>query len=159
MRINFKKSNLIYIISFLFGIITPFVTAIIVIEFFYIGIFLPFLLVISVLILLVNIINNKKKNFFSKETTKIAFVLPIFIFSQILSSFIVDKIQRFRSNLIISKIQNKEIEISSTPKRNIGIEYQKLKNNDFVIKYGRGFFVTEIYYDSEKEWKSYGWND
>lgn len=155
MRINFKKSNLIYIISFLFGIITPFVTAIIVIEFFYIGIFLPFLLVISVLILFI----NKKKNFFSKETTKIAFVLPIFIFSQILSSFIVDKIQRFRSNLIISKIQNKEIEISSTPKKNIGIEYQKLKNNDFVIKYGRGFFVTEIYYDSEKEWKSYGWND
>lgn len=159
MRTNFKIINLVYIIPFLVGIITPFVSAIIVIELFFVGIFLAFLLGISVIVLIVNIIVKKKRNYFTKDSTMIAFIIPIFIFSQILSSFVVHKVQRFRSDLIIKKIQNKEIEIPSKPEKDFGIEYYKLNDNDFVVEYERGFFVTEKYYNENKEWKSYGWND
>ncbi len=159
MKTNFKILNLFYIIPFLIGVIAPFVSAIIVIELFFVGIFLAFLLGISIIILIANIFVNQKENYFNRYSTMIAFIIPIFIFSQILSSFVVNKVQKFRSDLIIRKIQNKEIEIPSKPKKSFGIEYYKLKNNDFVVEYERGFFVTEKYYDSEKKWKSYGWND
>lgn len=139
--------------------IAPFVSAIIVFEFFFVGIFLAFLLGVSIIILIVNIFVNQKENYFTKYSTMIAFIIPIFIFSQIFSSFVVHSIQRFRSDFLIKKLQNNEVEISSNPRKSFGIEYYKLKNNDFIVEYERGFFVTEKYYDSEKKWKSYGWND
>ena len=152
-----KNKYFIWIIIVL-GIITPFIGYAVVVEMFFLLIPFGIILTISSLLFIINI-TKYKKNVFKQKSTLIFSLLPIFLISQVVSTFAFDKIQRFRSNSIIKKIEEKEIRITSTPTKNFGIEYYKLKNNDFVVQYNRGFFVREKYYDEEKQWKSYGWND
>ena len=41
-----------------------------------------------------------------------------------------------------------------------GIKYKKaLNENNFELKYSRGFMVNDKYDSKIKMWKSYGWND
>ncbi|KFC22455.1 hypothetical protein IO90_05845 [Chryseobacterium sp. FH1] len=121
---------------------------------------IPFvaILFISIVTFFFNLIKYKKE-VFKKKSTVLLPLLPIFLTSQLISTFTVDRIQRFRSDIIIKKIEGKEIAITLTPTANFGIEYHKLKNNSFVIQYYRGFLISEKYDNEEKKWKSYGCND
>jgi len=88
-------------------------------------------------------------------------LLPIFILSQFTSTFIVDKIQRFRGDQVITEIEQIKNETGFFPKKyelNLGMKYLKHQKH-FEIQYSRGFMITEIYHSESKTWKSYGWND
>lgn len=154
---NITLKHLFWIIVIL-GIITPFIGYAVVIEIFFLLIPFGIILMVSLLIFIFNILKYKN-NILKQKSTLVLFLLPIFLISQVVSTFAVDKIQRFRGNQIIKKIQEKEITINSSPIKNFGIEYYKLKDTDFVIQYDRGFLVTQKYYNKEKKWKSYGWNE
>ncbi len=86
-----------------------------------------------------------------------------FLFYLKLSGFTVDKIQRLRSNRIITEIEKLKSETGNLPEKynlTAGIEYIKIKDEEhFVIKYSRGFMVTEKYQSKYNHWRSYGWND
>lgn len=155
MKINLKYFRWIIIIL---GIITPFIDYAVIIQMFFLIIPFAIILFISIVNFIFNLIEYKKE-VFKKKSTVLLSLLPIFLISQLISSFTVDRIQRFRSNIIIKKIEAKEIIITSIPTTNFGIKYHKLKNNVFVVQYNRGFLISEKYYNEEKKWKSYGWND
>ena len=103
------------------------------------------------------------KNINTRRALFIFSILPVFIVSQLLSGFTVNKIQRVRSNRIISELEKIKFEKGIFPKKYdliAGIKYIKMKDNEhFVIKYSRGFMVTEKYSSEKKNWRSYGWND
>jgi len=123
---------------------------------------IPFsiIFVVTLIYLIVSLLNKKLNN---RKEIFIFSILPIFIISQLISGFTVEKIQRLRSNHIISEIEKIKTETGIFPEKYdlvMGIEYIRMKNKDsFVIKYSRGFMVTEKYDSKNKNWKSYGWND
>lgn len=74
--------------------------------------------------------------------------------------FIVDKVQRFRSEQIIFTLKNNSKIHPKEMPTTYGIKYNKFTySNNFNIEYKRGFFVREIYNSESKTWKSYGWRD
>ena len=123
---------------------------------------IPFALIFlgTFLYMIISLISEKLN---SGKALFIFSILPIFILSQVLSGFSVDKIQRFRSNRIISELEQIKSESGTLPEKYdliAGIEYIKMRDNEhFVIKYSRGFMVTEKYDSEYKKWRSYGWND
>lgn len=144
----------------LFGLIAPFIPSFIVIEFFFI--IIPFALAFAVtLILLIVSLLNKKMD--SRVTIFAFSILPSFIFAQLLSGFCVHKIQRFRSNQIISELNKIKVERRVLPEQydlTAGIVYTRLNGNEhFKIEYSRGFMVTEKYCSGNGKWTSSGWND
>lgn len=157
LRMTIKLKHFIWLIMIL-GIMTPFISHAVVVQMFFLLIPFGIILIVSLPIFIFNILKYKK-NVRKQQSTLILCLLPIFLISQIVSTFTVDKIQRFRTNQIIEKIREKKMTINSSPIKNFGIEYYTLRGTDFIVQYNRGFLVTEKYYDEEKEWKSYGWND
>ena len=156
-----KKTKMIIIfVTILIGIIVPFIPSLVVIEMFFL--LIPFVIIgIASLIYLIASFVNDELN--SKKALFVFLILPLFIISQLISGFVVDKIQRFRSNQIIAEIEQLKSETGTLPEKyNLiaGLEYVKMNNNEnFVIRYSRGFMVTEKYYSEKKSWSSYGWND
>ena len=121
------------------------------------GLFLYFLLLLisSVLIIINSISKNKKIS-----DSIISFLIPIFIATQITSTFLVDK---FRSESLIEElhlIQKQKKKLPENIETPTGIKYHKIKGEEtFVISFSRGFLITEKYYSDEDKWRSYGWND
>ena len=69
----------------------------------------------------------------SKKALFVFSILPIFIISQLVSGFTVDKIQRFRSKQVIAEIEYLKSENGNVPDEyelNAGLEYTKLKNDE-----------------------------
>lgn len=156
---NRNKKIALFIII-LIGIIVPFIPSLTVIEMFFLLIPFAVIFVVTLIYLIISLINE---NIHTGKALFIFSILPIFIISQIVSGFTVDKIQRVRSNRIISELKQIKSENGILPEKYdliAGIEYIKMKDNEhFVIKYSRGFMVTEKYESKNKNWKSYGWND
>jgi len=151
--------NFIFLLVIILGIITPFIDYFVAIQMFYLLIPCGVILLVSIFLFIYNLLRHKQ-NIFRHTSTKIILILPAFLFMQILSTYAVDKIQRFRSEQIIRNlVHNKNYYPNSTHKT-LGIEYKKSPNSiHFEIKYERGFFVREIYDSQKKSWESYGWND
>lgn len=155
-----QKKKIITFSIILIGFIIPFVPYLVVFQMFYLLVPFAITFVISLIYIIINLVTQ------NTNTRKALFVfslLPIFILSQLVPSFTVDKIQRFRSDRIISKMEKIKSETEKLPEKYElvgGIEYIKIKGEEsFVIKYPRGFMVTEIYQSKHTHWRSYGWND
>ena len=155
-----KNKKIILLVLIAIGIIVPFVPTLMAIEMFFL--LIPFAIIfgMSLIWLIVSFLN---KNLNSQKALFIFSILPIFLFSQILSGFTVDKIQKFRSIRIISEIERLKFENGILPNKFeliAGIHYTKKKNKEhFRIEYSRGFMITKKYDSENKKWKSYGWND
>ena len=97
---------------------------------------------------------------FYRNTKKIIFIfliLPVFIFSQLLSVKLVKRIQRYRSEKIISEIEKIKEQFDHYPTKfetKMGVEYQKEKSSDnYKIQYSIGFLVCEEYNSGNKSWQ------
>ena len=147
-------------IIILIGIIVPFIPSLTVIEMFFLVIPFAIIFLVTLTYLIMSLLN---KNLNIRKALFVFSILPTFIISQIASGFTVDKIQRLRSNRIITEIEKLRSETGILPEKYdvvAGIEYIKMKDNaHYVIKYSRGFMVTEKYDSENKNWRSYGWND
>lgn len=143
-----------------FGLIYPFIPSLVVIEFFYLMIPLGIAFIVGILYLLFCIFI---KTIRTKRTMLVFSIIPIFIISQFISAFTVDKIQKLRSEYVIKEIKQINKDTGEFPEQyaiRLGITYKTLDGGErFKISYSRGFMVTEKYYSDMDKWKSYGWND
>ena len=156
------KNKIVIIVFFLtiiFGSTSPFWDSFVVIEVFFGVIPLLLLLLISFVLIIINSISKNKKI----SDSIISFLIPIFIATQITSTFLVDKLQKFRSESLIEElhlIQKQKKKLPENIETPTGIKYHKIKGEEtFVISFSRGFLITEKYYSDEDKWRSYGWND
>lgn len=156
------KNKIVIIVFFLtiiFGSTSPFGDSFVVIEAFFGVIPLLLLLLISFVLIIINSISKNKKI----SDSIISFLIPIFIATQITSTFLVDKLQKFRSESLIEElhlIQKQKKKLPENIETPTGIKYHKIKGEEtFVISFSRGFLITEKYYSDEDKWRSYGWND
>ncbi len=98
-----------------------------------------------------------------KKSILMVLVVPLFIAGQFFSTWTIDNIQRVRSELVIKEIEgiiSLTNQIPNNYHTTYGIEFSNLHaDNQFKIKYGRGFMTTEVYYSTERKWRSRGWND
>jgi hypothetical protein len=154
------NKKIILLIVLLFGIIVPFIPSVTVIEVFFLLIPFAIIFVVTFIYLIVCLLNEKMN---SSKAIYAFSILPIFIASQLISGFSVDKIQRLRSNQIIAELEQIKLRTGVLPEKHdlvAGIEYIRMKDNKhFVITYSRGFMVTEKYDSEIMTWESYGWND
>jgi hypothetical protein len=160
----FKKMNRAHKIEIflliILGFVVPFIPPLVIIELFYLLIPSVIIFIITLISLIINILN---KNVITQKYLLLFSILPIFTISQLTSCFIVDKIQRLRSNYIIAAIEKQKSETGIIPEKYdqiAGIEYIKIKDSEqYLIKYNRGFMVTEEYDSGNKSRISNGWND
>ncbi|WP_073153730.1 hypothetical protein [Mesonia phycicola] len=156
---NQNKKIALFIII-LIGFIVPFIPALTIIEMFYLLIPFGIVFITTLIYLIVSLLN---KNMDSRKALFVFSLLPIFILAQILSGFTVDKVQRFRSENIISEVENLKTETGVYPEKinaPLGIEYIRMRDKkSYVVFYSRGFMVKEKYQSEYNHWKSYGWND
>ena len=97
------KNKIVIIVFFLtiiFGSTSPFWDSFVVIEVFFGVIPLLLLLLISSVLIIINSISKNKKI----SDSIISFLIPIFIATQITSTFLVDKLQKFRSESLIEEL-------------------------------------------------------
>jgi hypothetical protein len=144
---------------FAFGTIVPFVDYLVVIQIFYLLIPFSILFLGSLIYLIVSLFSRTMR---SSNLLYIACLVPVFIVSQFISTYAVDKIQRYKAELLIKKMESVTTAggLPNNYDTSFGIEFQKLDNQDnFKISYPSGFMVREVYDSSVKSWKSYGWND
>lgn len=156
-----NRNKKIFLISvLLFGLIIPFIPSLIVIEMFFLLIPFAIIFVVTLIYLIVSLLN---KQIDSEKSLLVFLILPTFILAQLLAGISVDKIQRLRSNQIISNLEQIKLETGNLPEQFetiTGIKYTRLKEEEhFKLEYTRGFMVTEKYYSENRNWKSYGWND
>lgn len=156
------KNKIVIIVFFLtiiFGSTSPFWDSFVVIEAFFGVIPLLLLLLISFVLIIINSISKNKKI----SDSIISLLIPFFIATQITSTFLVDKLQKFRSESLIEElhlIQKQKKKLPENIETPTGIKYHKIKGEEtFVISFSRGFLITEKYYSDEDKWRSYGWND
>ena len=153
-----KKIFLISVLSF--GLIVPFIPSLTVIEMFFLLIPFAIVFVVTLIYLIVSLL-NKQMN--SRKALFVFSILPTFILVQILAGFSVDKIQRFRSEKVITELEKIKNETGVLPEQYeliAGLKYTILNDQEhFKLEYSRGFMVTEKYYSDNGNWKSYGWND
>lgn len=149
-----SKQKLVFFITFLIGIVVPFVPKLAIIEVFFL--IIPFAIAfIITLIMLIFTLFKKNRN--RRDAIFTFLIIPIFVLSQFFSGFIVDKIQRIRCESLINEIEKKTENLPENYDLSFGIEYKKLKHNrGFELKYSKGFLVTEIYNSENKSWTSYG---
>lgn len=95
----------IFVILIILGIITPYIDYFVVIQIFFLLIPFAGILLYSVVLFTFNFIKCKQA-VFKLTTTKIITLLPLFLLMQMISAFTVDKIQRLRSEQIISSLEN-----------------------------------------------------
>ena len=154
------RRKIILLIIIFVGLITPFIPSFTVIEMFFLLIPFAIIFLVTLIYLMISLLNRNKSK---RKAIFIFSLLPIFIISQLVSVFTIDRTQRFRSKKIIEEIEKIKNETGDFPKQydiSNGIKYLKSKdNNRFIIEYSRGFMVTEKYDSKNKMWKSYGWND
>lgn len=144
----------------LLGFYIPFNPTLVILQFFYFLIPLLIVFILSLLFLIGCL-------FFNRSTLKRAWfpasIIPLFIASQILSVVFVDRLQRFRSNRLIAKIQSAQTISGKLPPSHElwpGIQFTRQKDErNFKVEYTRGFLVTEEYLSLNKSWISRGWND
>jgi hypothetical protein len=147
------------IATFALGAIVPFIEYLVVIQTFYLLIPFTILFLGSLIYLVASLFSRTMR---SKNALYIACLVHVFIVSQFISTYAVDKIQRYKAELLIKEIES--VTAVGGPPHNydtsFGIEFQKLDNQgNFKISYSRGFMVREVYNSNVKSWKSYGWND
>ncbi|RDC64235.1 hypothetical protein AHMF7616_02847 [Adhaeribacter pallidiroseus] len=98
---NYNKRRLLLFTVFLFGIVVPFIPSLAIIEAFFLIIPFAIIFILTLVYLLLNFFIG------NTNTNKVLFIfsiLPTFIVSQIFAVFVVDKVQRFRSEEIIQKV-------------------------------------------------------
>ena len=135
MKINIKWITF-FIITL--GIIMPFSDYFVAIEAFFLLIPFGAVFLFSFVLFIINLIIYKR-NTFSKRSSLIVFVIPLFLLPQLGSVFLVSKIQRIRSENIISKIEN-NIESPNYIDTTFGLKFLKTENeNKYIIEYKRGF--------------------
>lgn len=143
----------------LIGLIVPFIPFLVVFEVFFLTIPFAIIILMSLIYLIVSSIN---KHMNTKVALFLFLILPTFIFSQFLSSFCVNNIQRLRCNYIIFKMEDTIKESGTLPNNYhpiAGIEYVKIEESEeYILKYSIGFMITVKYYSEDKIWKSYGWS-
>lgn len=152
-----KQYTIPICIVLILGFITPFIDYVVIIEFMLLLIPMGLFLIASLVYLIYCFIKNKS----SIKKALITFsVIPLFLLSQSTAVFIVDKIQRVKTEELIKKISKKNSSLPRTLETPIGIKYQLSKDKSyFTLYYYRGFIVKEEYNSQTKEWKNYGWND
>lgn len=158
-----KNNNFILkilpLLVIILGIITPFIDSFVVIEMFYLLIPFGLILLFSIIILIFNLFKYKKK-IFKQNSTLLILIIPVFLLSQIISTFVIDKIQKFRSESIIGNLEKNYKIFPNSLNTSFGLKYHKTEfRNEFRIEYNRGFFVREIYSSDNGKWESFGWND
>lgn len=156
-----KKNSFKFILIsvIILGIFTPYIGYFVALQMFFLLIPFGIILLMSLLLFLFNFIKYKT-SVFKLRSTKIISILPVFLFAQMSSTYLVDKIQRLRSEQIITRLKNSKNIYPNSLNTTFGIKYNKYRNsNDFEIEYERGFFVREVYFSNKKNWESYGWND
>ncbi len=155
-----NKGRILLVIIFLMGVVTPFISAFVVIEAFFL--IIPFVLIfVGTLIFLILSLIYKKAN--TQAAIFIFSILPTFLLAQLLAVLTIDRFQRIRSQILIEKVEKYKTDNGDFPSAystSLGIHYEKLKDEKgFTIEYSRGFRVREKYHSSLKRWKSYGWTD
>lgn len=147
------------IVIFAFGTIVPFVDYLVVIETFYLLIPFAILFLGSSIYLITSLF----KTMHSKNALFTACLVTVFVVSQFISTYAVDKIQRFRAELLIKEMESAITTTGGLPNNydtSFGIGFQKIDNqNNFKISYSKGFMVSQVYVSTIKSWRSYGWND
>src|SRR5690349_1385876 len=98
-----RTIKIVLIGVFIIGTITPFVDYLVIIETFYLLIHFSILLLISVAYLVGRLIFKGQED---KTVFLIAIIVPTLVLSQIIATFTVDKIQRFRSEQLIKEIES-----------------------------------------------------
>ena len=154
------KLSIILSLIIVLGIITPFIPFFTIIEVFYL--LLPFTLIfIGSSIYLIASLGDKEVN--TKGAILKFLFLPIFILTQLLAVFVVDRIQRYKSEKLIAEVEYLKKESGKFPSKYsspLGIKYESLElDKGFIVEYSRGFMVTKKYDSRINKWKSYGWND
>ncbi len=138
----------------------PFIDFLVGLEIFYLLIPLTLSLFASIALLIGYLIWDRAK---LKQSILGVLAVPLFIVGQFFSTWTVDKIQRFRSELVIREIEGIVSLTNQIPDdyhTTYGIEFTKLHGDkQFKIKYSRVFMTTEVYYSEQKTWTSQGWND
>lgn len=155
-----QQRNYIIISILIIGIVFPFIDFLVVLEIFYLLIPLILSLLASLTLLIGYLIWDRAK---LKQSVLRVLAVPLFIVGQFFSSWAVDKIQRFRSELVIREVEgilSLKNQIPDDYHTTYGIEFKKLKGDkQFKIKYSRGFMTTEVYDSQQNTWTSQGWND
>ena len=148
------KQKIVLFTTFLIGIVVPFVPELVVIEFFFLIIPFAIAFIITSIILIITLFEKNR----NRGGALFSFlIIPVFVLSQFISGFVVDKLQRIRCESIINEIaKNKTESLPEKYELSFGIEYKKLNQDEgFLLKYSRGFLVTETYNSQNKSWTSY----
>jgi hypothetical protein len=155
-----RQRNFVIISILTLGMVFPFIDFLVGLEIFYLLIPLTLSLFASIALLIGYLIWDRAK---LKQSILGLLAVPLFTLGQFLSAWTVDKIQRFRSELVIRELHGIVSLKNQIPKdfhTTYGIEFSKPQtDNQFVIKYSRGFMTTEVYSSKLKAWKSQGWSD
>ncbi len=156
------KPNILKVIIcviIILGIITPFVDYFVVIQMFYLLIPFGIILIFSLFVFIANLIKYKK-HICKQNSTIIISLIPIFLLTQVISTFVVDKSQKIRCENIIKSLNQQSKNYPESLNTSFGIKYHKSTiTNNYELEYNRGFLVREIYTSENKKWESYGWND
>jgi len=162
-----SKNKIFYILLIggviFLGIITPFVPVIHIFEMFFLLVPLFLCFAVCLFVLFFGLISKNRKQ--KKYSLLILNVIILFISTQLLSAYSVNKFQKHRckkliSNLEIYKIEHKCYPESLSNELNIkGIEYTLLTCEEYKLEFERGFLVREVFTNKNKIWNSYGWND
>ena len=157
---KYLKWKYLFTLVTIIGLIVPFVDYFTIIEMFFLLIPFGIIVVASFIYWIVSLFQSKLN---SRKSLYLFLIVPTFVLAQLLSGFMVDRIQLFRSNRIIADIEKHYTTTKEYPEQyeiSLGITYELLDNGDrFKISYERGFMVTEKYYSDKKKWRSYGWSD
>jgi|GEM_PF-1890988 len=155
-----RNRKIILLTILLFGLVVPFIPSLVVMEMFFL---LPVFAIVFAVTLIYLIVSLLNKQMDSHKAMFVFCILPTFILAQLLAGFTIDKIQRFRSNYIIAKLEQIKNETGVLPEQYellAGIKYKRLDDKKhFILEYSRGFMVTEKYHSENENWKSHGWND
>jgi hypothetical protein len=149
---------------FVFGCVLPFVDGLVFIEVSFLIIPTILFFFITLIVLIVSLFSGKKK--FMGESLMFFLPVVVFIFSQLASTFLIDKLSLYRSENMIAKVENFKVINGLYPEGlttisgfHLGIKYEFIDKEHFQLEYSRGFAVREVYSSGNQEWISYGWND
>lgn len=155
-----QRKKISLLIIFLIGLVVPFIPAVMFLELFFLVV--PFVILFTVSLIYL-VVSHLKKQTDRRKALFNFLLLPTFIIAQVLGGFSVDQIQRWRSDQIISDLNQIKLKTGKMPEKyepSLGIKYTKLNDEKhFKLEYSRGFMVTEKYNSENGNWKSYGWND
>jgi ABC-type multidrug transport system permease subunit len=146
---------------FLIGIVIPFIPALHMFEIFILS--MPILICFSMCLLLlpVALISKNKKGI--KFLSLFLSLILLFISSQLLSGYTVEKYQKYRCNKLIKELDTfkntNDYYPENLKKSIIGIEYSLLEKDEYELAFECGFFVTEKFNSKQDKWERRGFND